>query len=74
MRTLADLVGRSAAWVQMAETGKRPLYRLDDLLHVVQALKVDLGTFLCTQAPGIPDPDHQRLLTHLREAFQGRDP
>ncbi len=51
MRTLADLVGRSAAWVQMAETGKRPLYRLDDLLHVVQALKVATSAPSCAPRP-----------------------
>jgi len=38
------------------------------------ALRVDLGAFVCTPVPGIPDPAHQQVLSRIQAAFGGRDP
>jgi len=73
-QTLGGLVGRSHSWVTMAEQGRRAPYRLDDLVDLAAALRVDLGTFVCTPVPGVPDPAHQQVLGRLQAAFGGRDP
>jgi transcriptional regulator with XRE-family HTH domain len=74
LAALADLVGRSSSWVQMAETGHRAPYNILDLVNLAIALRVDLAAFLCDPVPGVPDGDQQQLLLALRDAFQGSDP
>ncbi len=69
-RAFADLVGRSPQWVSMAESGRRPCYRLDDLANVACALQVDLGVFLTEPVPGIPNDGQQAMLRLLKEAFE----
>ncbi len=71
---LADLLGRAASWVQMAETGHRVPYRLDDLIRIATALRVDLGSFLCDPVPGVPDDDQRDVLMALRDAFTDPEP
>ncbi len=73
-RTLAGLLGRSESWLEMAEIGKRAPYRLDDLIDIARALRVDLGRLLGEPAPGIEDDEQQQLLALLRGAFAGREP
>lgn len=72
--TLAGLLGRSASWVQMAEAGHRAPYNIVDLVKLAQALRIDLGVLLCDPVPGLPDDDHQQVLSTLRDAFMGSDP
>jgi len=71
---LADLLGRAASWVQMAETGHRVPYRLDDLIRIATALRVDLGTFLCDPIPGVSDDAQRDVLMALRDAFSDPEP
>lgn len=73
-RTLAGLLGRSESWLEMAEIGKRAPYRLDDLVDIARALRVDLGRLLGEPSPGINDGEQQQLLSLLRDAFAGREP
>jgi len=70
----AELIGRSKSWVEMAETGQRAPYRIDDLAHIATALRVDLGALLCEPIPEQAGGQQQRLLGMLRDAFQGDDP
>lgn len=71
---LAGLIGRSKSWVEMAETGQRAPYRIDDLAQIATALRVDLGTLLCEPIPEQAGDQQQRLLGMLRDAFQRGDP
>jgi hypothetical protein len=71
---LADLLGRSPSWVQMAETGHRAPYSILDLINLTRVLRVDLGVFLCDPIPGLPDGDQQQVLLALRDAFTESDP
>ncbi len=73
-RTLGELVGKTASWVQAAERGERAPYRLDDLVTICTALRVDLGRFLGEPAPGVDDGEQRQLLGLLRDAFAGREP
>jgi transcriptional regulator with XRE-family HTH domain/tetratricopeptide (TPR) repeat protein len=73
-QAFGDLIGRSHSWVNMAEKGRRAPYRLDDLVEIAVALRVDLGAFVCTPVPGVPDPAHQQVLSRIQAAFGGRDP
>jgi transcriptional regulator with XRE-family HTH domain len=70
----AGLIGRSKSWVEMAETGQRAPYRIDDLAQIATALRVDLGTLLCEPIPEQAGDQQQRLLGTLRDAFQRGDP
>jgi transcriptional regulator with XRE-family HTH domain len=67
--TLADLLGRSPSWVQMAETGHRAPYSILELVKLTRALRVDLGVFLCDPVPGLRDGDQRQVLLALRDAF-----
>jgi len=71
---LAGLIGKSTSWVEMAETGRRAPYRIDDLARIAAALRVDLGTLLTTAVADQADDQRQQLLKMLRDAFQSRDP
>ncbi len=73
-RELADLIGRSASWVQMAEERRRSPYNILDLVNIAVALRLDLGVFVTTPVPGIPDADQRAMLALLRQAFAGREP
>jgi transcriptional regulator with XRE-family HTH domain/tetratricopeptide (TPR) repeat protein len=70
----AELIGRSKSWVEMAETGQRAPYRIDDLAHIATALRIDLGALLCEPIPEQAGDQQQQLLGMLRDAFQGNDP
>jgi transcriptional regulator with XRE-family HTH domain len=71
---LAGLIGRSKSWVEMAKTGQRAPYRIDDLAQIATALRADLGTLLCEPIPEQAGDQQQRLLGMLRDAFQRGDP
>ena len=73
-QTFAELLGRSRSWVEMAETGQRPPYRLDELVRIVTVLRVDLGAFLCDPVPGLVDESHRDVLLMLRDAFANGEP
>jgi len=53
----------------MAETGRRPLYNIIDLVSIAKVLRVDFGTFLTEPVPGVSDDEQQRMLALLREAI-----
>src|SRR6266511_123452 len=73
-RVFADLIARSSSWVQMVERGRRSPYNILDLANIAVALQLDLGVFLTTPVPGVPDADQQAMLWLLKRAFNGRDP
>ncbi len=73
-RVFADLIARSPSWVQMVERGRRSPYNILDLANIAVALQLDLGVFLTTPVPGVPDADQQAMLWLLKRAFNGRDP
>src|SRR6266511_3204464 len=73
-RVLADLIARSPSWVQMVEQGRRSPYNILDLANIAVALQLDLGVFITSPVPGIPDGDQQAMLSLLKRAFAGRDP
>src|SRR6266542_3890387 len=73
-QAFAELLGRSRSWVEMAETGQRPPYRLDELVRIVTVLRVDLGAFLCDPVPGLADESHRDVLLMLRDAFANGEP
>src|SRR6266511_36439 len=45
-----------------------------DLANIAVALQLDLGVFITSPVPGIPDGDQQAMLSLLKRAFAGRDP
>jgi transcriptional regulator with XRE-family HTH domain len=73
-RVFADLIARSPSWVQMVERGRRSAYDILDLANIAVALQLDLGVFLTSPVPGVPDADQQAMLSLLKRAFDGRDP
>jgi len=58
----------------MVEQGRRSPYNILDLVNIAVALQLDLGVFITSPVPGIPDADQQAMLSLLKRAFAGRDP
>jgi len=58
----------------MVEQGRRSPYNILDLANIAVALQLDLGVFITSPVPGIPDGDQQAMLSLLKRAFAGRDP
>jgi transcriptional regulator with XRE-family HTH domain len=73
-RVFADLIAKSPSWVQMVEQGRRSPYNILDLVNIAVALQLDLGVFLTSPVPGIPNGDQQAMLSLLKRAFAGREP
>ncbi len=73
-RVFADLIAKSPSWVQMVEQGRRSPYNILDLVNIAVALQLDLGVFLTSSVPGIPNGDQQAMLSLLKRAFAGREP
>src|SRR6266511_147580 len=71
---LGAVIVKYPSWVQMVEEGRRSPYNILDLANIAVALQLDLGVFLTSPVPGIPDADQQAMLSLLKRAFAGRDP